>query len=113
MTVNVRSERNALFFDVAQLCKRKNLESAAVGQDRPVPACEFMQTAEPFYIFVTRAQVQMICVAKLNLTLDLLKIKCLHRAFDRAARCNIHERRSLYRSVNSMKLTAPRAAAFF
>ena len=68
--VNVRVKEYALFFNSAKLCKRENLKTAAVGKYRTVPACEEMNTAELFYKPVTRSDVQMISVAKLNLTAD-------------------------------------------
>ena len=60
--VNVRIELNALFAYFAQTCERKNLKSAAVGQDRAIPGHEFVQSAHISHQLVTWAEMKMICV---------------------------------------------------
>ena len=60
--VNVRIEFHALFAYFAQTCERKNLKSAAVGQDWAVPGHEFVQSAHISHQLVTWAEMKMICV---------------------------------------------------
>ena len=104
---------HAFFFDVAQLCEGKNLESAAVGKDRTVPARKAVETAERLDLVVARTKMEMICIAQLHLTLDVFQIERRNRAFYRSAGGNIHESGSLYSAVRSNKLTEPRSALLF
>ena len=69
----MRGEIDTLLFYLAKLCERKDLKSAAVREYGPVPSGELMESAEFFHKLVARAQMQMIGVAKLNLTVDILE----------------------------------------
>ncbi len=64
--VDVTLEGRTLFGDLAQLLERKNLEAAAVGQDRARPVHEGMKPAKTAHPFRTRPQHQMIGVAQHN-----------------------------------------------
>ena len=44
VTVQMGGKGHALLSDLAQLCQTEHLKSAAVGQDRPIPAGELVQT---------------------------------------------------------------------
>ena len=72
-----------------------------------------MESAEFFHKLVARAQMQMICVAKLNLAVDILEVIRRDRAFYRAAGCDIHKSRSLHGSVDSFKHAAAGWSLFF
>ena len=70
----MRGERHALFLDLAQLCERKHLKAAGIGQDRTVPGHEFVDAAELAHDFVARAQMQVVGVGELDLCADALQI---------------------------------------
>ena len=91
----------------------KDLESAAVREYGPVPSRKLVQSAELLYKLVARAQMQMICVAKLNLAVDILEIIRRDRALYRAAGCDIHKSRSLHGSVDGLGNTPRRAVPSF
>ena len=68
--VHMRVERDALFLDLAQRRERKHLEPAAVREDRAVPSCETVQTAEFTDQLVARTHMQMVRVAQHLLAAD-------------------------------------------
>ena len=72
-----------------------------------------MESAEFFHKLVARAQMQMICVAQLNLTVDILEVICRDGAFNRAAGCDIHKSRSLHSSVDGLEHAAAGCSLFF
>ena len=94
------------FLDVAELRERKDLKAAAIGENRAVPAGEFMQTAELFYFIISGTQVKVICVAELYLTFYVFQVKSRNSALDRAACGDVHKSRSLNRPVRSDKFTS-------
>ena len=112
-SVDMRGKIDTLLFYLAELCKRKDLESAAVREYGPVPSRKLVQSAELLYKLVARAQMQMICVAKLNLAVDILEVIRRDRAFYRAAGCDIHKSRSLHGSVDGFKHAAAGCSLFF
>ena len=112
-SVDMRGEIDTLLFYLAKLCERKDLESAAVREYGSVPSRKLVQSAELLYKLVARAQMQMICVAKLNLTVDILEVIRRDRAFYRAAGCNIHKSRSLHSSVDGLEHAAAGCSLFF
>ena len=72
--VQVRLESHAVFADVAQRAQAENLISAAVGQDRPIPSHESMQSAESCDRFVSRPQEKVIGIAKQNLDIEVAQL---------------------------------------
>ena len=98
-TVHMGIEVYALFLDLAQLRKGKDLESAGVGQDRSVPAHELMQPAHIADQLVARADVEMVGVGKLDLAADLAQVIRGEAALDRRLRADVHEYRRLHRAV--------------
>ena len=60
--VDMRIELDALFRYLAQLCQRKDLEAAAVGEDRFFSGHELMQAAHVLHKTVARSDMQMIGV---------------------------------------------------
>ena len=105
-TVHMRGEGNALFLNFTQSCQRKNLKSAAVGQQRPIPAGESVYTAQIANQLIARAHMQMIGVAQLYLTLQLFQIVRRYSAFDSPTGCYIHKSGGLHRAVRRFKYAA-------
>ena len=113
-SVNVGVEENALFLDFTQFGEAENLKSAAVGEYRLVPVHKLVQTAQLVDDFVTGANVQMICVAKLDLRFKFIfQVDRGNAALYRRACANVHKHRGLYRSVNGLELSAPCSALLF
>ena len=61
-SIYMRVEMYAFLFDFSQSCQGKYLESAGIRQNRFVPYHKSMQTAKVFDQFVTRTDMQMVCV---------------------------------------------------
>ena len=79
--VQMALEFHALFGNVAQLLETPDLESAAVGEHRAVPAHELLHTAHLGHKFRARAQVQVVRVREDNLRLHFAQVprrKSLH-----------------------------------
>ena len=109
----MRGERHALFLDLAQLCERKHLKTAGIGQDRTVPGHEFVDAAELAHDFVARAQMQVVGVGELDLCADALQILSAQRTLDRRLRADVHKDRRLDRAVRARKFPAPCRALLF
>jgi len=54
--VDVRAEGGTFVADFSQAAQAENLEAARIGEDRPRPGHEAMQSAHVAYQFVARAQ---------------------------------------------------------
>ena len=103
----------ALLLDLSELCKRENLKSAAVGQDRTVPAREPVESAKLLNKLITRANMEMVGVAKLNLGMNVLEVICVKSTLYRSAGCDILKGRRFDRSVNRFEFTETRRSALF
>ena len=106
-------ERYAFLGNVAQLGKAEHLKSAAVGQDRAVPAGKLVQAAHIGNDLITGTQVEMIGVAQHDLCADLFQIMCRKPALDRGSSGNVLESRCLNRAVHSLELAAAGCTLFF
>ena len=81
-----------------KLSKGKNLEPAAVRQDRTIPVHEPMEPASLFHDLVTRPQIQMIGVGQNDLSPHLLHLFRAH-GFHSCLGTHRHEHRRLNISV--------------
>ena len=63
-SVEVRGERHAVVVHAPQVGEAEHLEAAGVGEDRPVPAHEPMQTAEARDALRGRTQAEVVRVAE-------------------------------------------------
>ncbi len=63
--VDVRAEGDALLRDLAERPQRHDLVAAGIGEDRAVPAHEFVEAAEPGDPRFARSQHEMIGVARM------------------------------------------------
>ena len=116
-TVEMRSKLGAVFGDAPALGQAEHLIAAAVGQDRPVPPDEAMQTAGASDERVARSEIQVVGVAEDDLGAEPLagpiaKIAqiAMCDAFDRSLRSDGHEGRRLHHSMGRTHLPAARRA---
>jgi hypothetical protein len=85
------SERDAVVVDARdRVAQREDLEPAGVGQDRPVPAHERVQSAELADHVVARPEMQVIRVAEQDLRPEVAHLVRVQR-LDRPFRADGHE----------------------
>ena len=109
--VNMGGEIHAFLLDLPQTGQAEHLKSAGIRQDRTVPGHELMQTAALPDQLVRRPQVQMVGVAQLHLTTDILQILSAESALDGTLGAYIHKDRRLDRAMGAGKF-APASLAF-
>ena len=63
VAVDMAGEGDALFLNLTQLCKGKNLETTAIGQDRTLPAGESMEASQILHQSIPWTHMEMISVA--------------------------------------------------
>ena len=107
VTIQMRGEGHALLGDLTQLCQTEHLKSAAVGQDRPVPAGELVQAAHIRYQLIAGTQMQVVGVAQHDLRADILQILRRQAALDGTGGGNVLEGRGLHRAVHGFELAPP------
>jgi hypothetical protein len=88
--VVVRAEHHAALGELAALGQRHDLEPAAVGQDRPLPAHEAVQPAQPADALGPGAQHQVVGVAQDDLGAGARHHLAGH-GLDRGGRADRHE----------------------
>ena len=104
--VEVRLKRHAVVPDIAQLRERENLEPAAVGQDRSVPAHKTVQPTKVADQLAARPQVEMIGVAQDDLRTDLVQV-CGRQRLHCALGADRHEDRRLDRAMARRQSAPP------
>ena len=107
--VEVRPEVDTVFVNLPALGKAEDLISTAIGQDRFVPANEFVEAAAARDQFVARPQHQMVGVAKNDAGADLLKV-LRSQAFNRALGADRHEHRRLDVATRCLEDPSTRAS---
>ena len=112
LAVDVGREVNAFFLDAAQTCEREDLESAAVGQSRLVPAGELLKTALVVNETVARTDVEVVGVREHDLAVDIHEVNGGYAALDRRAGCNVHENRGFDFAVGRDETSAACVAVF-
>ena len=110
-TVHMRGKSHAFFLDIAQLCKRKYLKSAAVGKHGAIPIEKLMYPAELVNDILARADMKMICVGKLHLAADPFQIAGGYGALYRGTCADIHKHRRENIAVNGAENACARTAA--
>ena len=115
VTIKVRGESHALFIDLTKAGQGKHLKSTAVGKDRAIPVHELMETTHLTHHIVTGTEMEMIGVAQLDLTAQLLfQIKGIHAALNGSLCADIHKYRGLHFSaVSALKHAATGFSLFF
>ena len=105
--VEMRAEGHALLAQLANLVHGENLEAAAVGQQRALPAHEAVQAAQLTDGFVAGAQKQVVGVGQQKLRAQLLQHR-LRQRLHRARRPHRHEHGRLHYAVGGVQPTHPR-----
>ena len=89
--VDVILERDAVLGDFAQLRERKNLEPAAIGENRAIPTHEVVQAAKMFDDVESRPNEQVVGVSQNNLRIQFAEFARTNR-FYRTLCADRHER---------------------
>ena len=97
--VDVRTETAPFLGDFTALGQRKDLKTAAIGQYRPLPPAETVQTAGPFEDFGARPQVQVIGIPQNDLRAHLPLQVAVENALDASDRSYGHKNRRFDRPV--------------
>ena len=108
--VDVRLKPDTLFPDFVYSGEAENLESAAVRQNRMVPAHEFVKPAQAGDPFIARAQVKMIGIPKYDLGSERLQF-VRRKAFDGPGRADRHKYGSIDKAVGGFNPPGARAAS--
>jgi hypothetical protein len=104
--VDVALELDAVLVHGAQRGEREHLEAAGVGEDRPVPLHELVQSAELAHEVVAGTQMQVIRVGEDHLRVHRAQVVGVER-LDRGERPHRHERR---RVDDAVRRAEPRGA---
>src|SRR5580700_1149885 len=107
--IKMRTKRHALLADFAELVQAENLEAAGIGQNRPRPRHETMQTAHLAHGFDPGTQVEVISIAEKNLDSELFE-NILRHAFDGRDGAHGHEYGGFDLAVRSMQAPGTRRA---
>ncbi len=97
--VDMALEGHTFFLDFAPVRERMYLVPAAVGQDRALPAVEFVQTARFLQHLQTGPEVQVVGIAEANLRLDIVAEFVLVYGFYGGGSTDGHEDRGFDRAV--------------
>ncbi len=105
--VDVAAEGDSLLPHLAEVAEGKNLETAAVHEDRSVPRHEPVQPAHFFENVYPGAEVEVIGVGERDLGAELLQLTGFD-TLDRTHRADRHEIGGLHRSVIGFNHAPPR-----
>src|SRR5690606_8934951 len=97
---------DALLTDLAHVTEAEYLETAGIGQDRPVPTNELMQPPMAAHHISARAQHQVKSVSQQNLRPALLDLRRRH-ALDGAVGTHRHEGGRLHLAPGKLHGAAP------
>ena len=103
--VDVRLEDDCVFSNLAQMLKAEALESAAVGENRPVPGHEAVQPAQAFDYLDSGSQVEMVGIGEDYLRADGLEVGRVERLHGPQG-SHRHERGRRHVAVRRMKRSA-------
>ena len=109
VAVQMRLEQHALFGDLAQAVETEDLKAAGIGEDRPRPGHELVQSAELADGLVPGPQIQMIGVAQDDLGVQVVQQIARQDAFDGRLRADGHEHRSLDVAMRGVQNAGARA----
>jgi len=109
-TVDVRLEEDPFRRDLAQLGQAVDLEAAAVGEDRFLPAHEAMKSSGGADRFAPGTEVEVIGVGEDHFHAEGFGLGG-QEGLERPLRAHGHEGGRLYRAVRRYEPACPRAAA--
>ena len=107
--VDVRGKAHALLAHLADLRQRHDLEAARVGEDRPFPAHEGVQAAEPRHALRAGAQHQVVGVGEDDVGARLFHLVEVER-LDRAGSADRHEGRRAHDAARRRQRAEARRA---
>jgi len=107
--VQMAGEGDGLFRDLADAAQAHDLEAAAVGEDRPVPAHEAVEAAQPLHPLGRRPQHQVVGVAQNDVGPGLDDL-INRQGLDRAGRADGHEGRRADVAARSLQDAGARCA---
>ena len=93
-SIDVRLERYSLFRNFCQPRQRKDLKSAAVGQNRPPPVHKSVKTVKLIDDLAARPEIEMICIAENDLSSGHQKLFWSQR-FNRCLGAHRHKNRRI------------------
>ncbi len=102
--VDVGGEGNSLLRNLPQSRQGEHLETAGVGEHRPVPVHKTVKPPQLLHHPIAGAQVQVVGVGQLDLTAQLLQIQGGHRPLDGSLSAHVHKHRGLGRAVGAGEL---------
>ena len=103
----------ALLRNITELCQRKHLKSARIGENGLLPVKEFMDSAQLIYDVFARTDMEMVCVGKLHLTFDVFQVESRDPALYCGGGADIHEYRRLNDAVYGGEFAAACGAFCF
>ena len=109
LAIDRRAERHAFLADLAHGAEAEDLETAGIGEDRPVPAHEAVQAAVGFDDFRAGAQHQVEAVGENHVGAGfphLPGVQALHRAVG----AHRHERGGAHLAAGEAQHAGPRRA---
>src|SRR5882724_11056198 len=106
----MRAKRHTFFAHLCEITKTENLKAAGIGQERSVPAHEFVQTTQRADQLMSRTQVKMIGVPQNDVGIQFLE-HILGHSFDRTNGSHRHKRWRFQRAVRGLYAAEPRCAS--
>lgn len=103
------AEADALLAELAHRPQAEDLETAGIGQDRPLPAHEAMQAAHALHHFDARTQHQVEGIGEHDLGTGLFQRRRIH-ALHRPVGADGHEGRGVDDAARQFDPAAPRGA---
>ena len=108
-SVDMGAEHDAVFLNIVDLRERKNLKSAAIGQNWAIPVHEFMQAARFLHELVPGTKVEVVRIAEYDVCFYVQQIARGHR-LDGRLRADRHEDRRFDVAMRGMEHAVSRAA---
>ena len=106
-SVDMGGEGDALLRYLTQAGQRKDLKSAAVGEDGAIPVHKPVQSAQLPHHPVSRPQVEVVGVGQLDLTAQRLQVVGGDRPLDGPLGPDIHKNRGLGSSMGAGEHATP------
>jgi len=109
VAIDVRTEEDALFGDLAELAKAPDLEAAGVGEDGTGPLHEAVEAAEGLDELVAGAQEEVVGIAEDDAGVQVGDKIPLRNSFDGGLRADGHEDGGFDGAVRGVEEAGPGA----